>query len=494
MDSLRKIKKRDWYLLGGLTALAALLRFVNLPHPGEIIFDETYFANFAHNYLTNTKFFDAEPPLGKFLIAGGEWLFGHNSFGWRAVPALFGTAVIPLMYLLAKRIFGGTVLPALAGTLALLDGLLLVESRTAVLDGFVVFFNLLTYLLFFCSLQAGTRRRSALWLAATGVSLGLGLSLKWITLAFLGPAVVLLLVLAWAPAKRVQKFFKVRSATALLDAVGARARNLLPWYAYVGLLGVLPVLVYIPIFAAHLPFDSTGQGLIQLHQTIYNYHHTLKAVHPYGSDWYTWPFEIRPVAYYFKTVGGQWQGIVALGNPVIWWSGVAAVAFSAWRFVGKRNLALGFLLLAILAHYGPWSVIGRVLFIYHYLGALPFVMLTLAYVLRESWDWKPQDKSVQLFLWILLLAAAATLGGMLGRSALGALPPAAGYGLGALVAGLPVLWLATTNQLDWRWGRKQAVVFVGLCVLAFVYFYPIWTGVGLDSADYLRHMWLKSWI
>lgn len=488
------MRKRDWYLIGGLTALAAILRFVNLPHPHEIVFDETYFANFAHDYLTHTKFFDAEPPLGKFLIAGGEWLFGFNSFGWRAAPALFGTAVIPLMYLFAKRLFGGTVLPTLAATLALLDGLLLVESRTAVLDGFVVFFNLLTYLLFFCSLQASTRRRSLGWLAATGVSLGLALSLKWITLAFLGPAVALLLVLAWAPAKRVQRFFKVRSATAILNMVGAKAANLQPWYAYVGLLGVVPALVYAPIFSAHLPFDTTGQGFFQLHQTIYNYHHTLKAVHPYGSVWYTWPLETRPVAFYFKAIHGQWQGIVALGNPVIWWSGVAAVGFALWRFAAKRNLAVGFLLFAILAHYGPWSVIGRVLFLYHYLGALPFVMLALAYALRVSWGWRPKDASVQLFLWILLLAAAVALGGMLGRSALGNAPAAAGFSLGGLLTGLPVLWLATTNQLDWRWGRKHVVAFVWLAALAFVYFYPIWTGVGLDSADYLRHMWLKSWI
>jgi dolichyl-phosphate-mannose--protein O-mannosyl transferase len=494
MDSLRKLKKRDWYILGGLTALAAILRFIHLPHPHEIVFDETYFANFAHNYLTHTKFFDAEPPLGKFLIAGGEWLFGYNSFGWRVIPALFGTAIIPLMYLLAKRIFGGVVLPTLAATLAVLDGMLLVESRTAVLDGFVVFFNLLTYLLFFCSLQAKTRKRSIAWLAATGIVLGLGLSLKWITLAFLGPAVILLLVLSWSKYPQVRKFFKVRSAKAMFDTVGAKSRNLLPWYAYVGLLGIVPALVYYPIFAAHLPFDSTGQGFIELHKTIYNYHHNLKAVHPYGSQWYTWPLELRPVAYYFKVVGGQWQGIVALGNPVIWWSGAAAAVFSIWRFIGKRDLALGFLLLAIAAHYGPWTMIGRVLFLYHYLGALPFVMLTLAYVLRDSWNWKPKDKSAQLFIWILLLAAAASIGGMLGRSALGALPAFAGYGLGALLAGIPVLWMAGTNYLDWRWGRKQVVVFMGLCVLAFIYFYPIWTGIGLDTADYLRHMWLKSWI
>ncbi|MSU75901.1 phospholipid carrier-dependent glycosyltransferase [Patescibacteria group bacterium] len=492
---MRKMTQTDWLIVGGLTLLAGILRFVNLPHPKEIIFDETYFANFAHNYLTHTKFFDAEPPLGKFIIAGGEWLFGYNSDGWRSMPALFGTLTVPLFYLFTKKLFGGRLIPLFAGLLALLDGLLFVESRTAVLDGFVVFFNLLTYLLFFMSLQASSRKRSVWWLAATGVSLGLALSLKWITLAFLGPAVGLLLVLAFAKRRRIQKFFKVRSAGALFDAVGATVKNLQHPLTYVALLGVLPLAVYYPIFAAHLPFDSTGQGWLQLHQTIYNYHHTLKATHPYGSAWYTWPFLIRPVAYYFKTVNGQWEGIVALGNPIIWWSGVAAMLYVVWKFVKLRSLALAFIILAFLAHYGPWTAIGRILFVYHYLGGLPFVFIALAVALRDYWHWRPKDTSAQVLVWLLLFAGAVTVGALLGRSALGMLPGLVGYGLGGLLIGAPVAWLVFNDwPKGWRWGRKQVVVFFGICVLAFIYFYPIWTGIGLNTADYLRHMWLRSWI
>lgn len=492
---MRKMTEKDWLIVGGLTLLAGILRFVNLPHPGEIIFDETYFANFAHNYLTHTKFFDAEPPLGKFIIAGGEWLFGFNSDGWRSMPALFGTLTIPLFYLFSKKLFGGRLIPFFAAVLALLDGLLLVESRTAVLDGFVVFFNLLTYLLFFLSLQATTKQRSTLWLVATGASLGLGLSLKWITLAFLGPAVGLLLVLAFAKRKGVQKFFKVRSAGALFSAVGAKAKNLHHPLLYVVAFGLVPLAVYYPIFAAHLPYDTTGQGWLKLHQTIYNYHHTLKATHPYGSDWYSWPFLIRPVAYYFKTVNGQWEGIVALGNPIIWWSGILAMVYVLWKAVKFRSLALLFLILAFLAHFAPWTIIGRVLFVYHYLGGLPFVFIALAVALRDYWHWRPKDTSAQVLVWILLFAGAATVGAMLGRSAIGMLSGIVGYVAGGLLAGLPVIYLALGDQpKGWRWGRRQVSVFLGICVLAFIYFYPIWTGVGLDTADYLRHMWLRSWI
>lgn len=507
MKNLRQLTRRDWYLMGGLTLLALLLRLVNLPHPGEIVFDETYFAKFAQHYLTGTEFFDAEPPLGKFLIAFGEWVFGSDpnahsptgAFGWRVVPALFGTAVIPLMYLLAKRLFGGTVVPFFAGALALLDGFLLVESRTALLDGFVITFNLATYLLFIQSLQAASRKAAYRWLVTTGVVLGLGISLKWITLAFLGPAVALLIVLKWRDSKWIKKLFQLRGRNAgagLLAAIGARKENLFSAARYLAWLVVAPVAIYMAVFSFHVPYDSTHENLAGIHKQIYNYHHNLEATHPYGSKWYTWPLMTRPVALYFESAGGQWQGIVALGNPVIWWAGALAALAAAAEFARRRNVVVGFLLFAVLAHYGPWALIDRVLFIYHYAGALPFVILLLAYWLGRSWEWRPRDPWPQAPLWFLLFLAIGALGGLLGRSAHGFIPVPTGVAitLGILLAVAPVIWLAMTNRLGWRWGRKQAAAFIYLAVLAFIYFYPVWTGLGLEVQDYQRRMWLRSWI
>ncbi|NJN39333.1 MAG: phospholipid carrier-dependent glycosyltransferase, partial [Acaryochloridaceae cyanobacterium CSU_3_4] len=59
---------------GGLlcTWLFALaLRFWGLARFNTLVFDEVYFAKFGHHYLTHTEFFDAHPPLGKYLIALG---------------------------------------------------------------------------------------------------------------------------------------------------------------------------------------------------------------------------------------------------------------------------------------------------------------------------------------------------------------------------------------------------------------------------------------
>lgn len=496
---LRNLTKRDWIFLGLLTAAAAALRFAWLGHPGQIIFDETYFANFAYNYLTGTKFFDAEPPLAKFIIAGGEWLFGSNprtlegSFGWRFMSALFGTAVIPLMYLLVKRLFGGTFMPLVAAFLALLDGLLLVESRTAVIDIFVVFFNLLTYLLFIRSLQAKTHKASFLFLAATGVSLGLGLAVKWITLAFVGPAIVLLLILGLSRRKRVQKIFKLRSRKALFDALGARPQNLHHPLTYLLFLGVVPTVLYLILFALHVPYDTTGQGIWGIHQQIFNYHHNLKATHPYGSAWYTWPLNIRPVAYYFES-GDRYQTIVALGNPLIWWPGAAALVYGLYRFTRSRNILLGLILFAFLAHFLPWAFIPRVLFIYHYMGGLPFMLIALAYTLHRVWRARTEDTLVETLGWVAILGAAGTIGGLLLRSLLGDDNPTLVFALGSLLATGPLAYGALTPVRGLRSNQRLVVAYLVVATLAFIFFLPIWTGMPLDPADYYRHMWLKSWI
>lgn len=489
----RAFTKRDFLLLAGLTVAALLLRFINLSHPAEIVFDETYFANFANNYLTNTKFFDAEPPLAKFLIAGGIELFGFNPFGWRFTTALFGAGVIPLMYVLAKRLFGGTVIPLCAGLLALFDGLLLVESRVAVIDVYVVFFNLLTYILFLAHLQAKTHRRSFIYLALTGVALGLGLSVKWITLAFIGPAIVLLLLLSQAKRKRFQKLFKLRSRKALFQAIGATRTKLHHPLLYLMLLGVIPAALYLAIFSIHVPFDSTGESIWGIHKQIFNYHHNLKATHPYGSDFYTWPLSLRPVAYYFKA-GPQWQTIIALGNPLIWWAGLIAIAGAFWHFFKYRGLAVGLVLFAIIAHYGPWGLIGRVLFIYHYMGALPFVILLIAFFLGRSWIWKPRDASLQLALWVGLLTAGGIMGGLLLRSLLGTKPEVAVFASGAALTMLPMVGFALTEVRKLTWGQKQVIAAMAVFGLAFLYFLPIWTGIGLSPQDYYRRIWLRSWI
>ena len=66
--------------------------------------------------------FIVHPPLGKWLIALGEQLFGYNSFGWRFPSAVAGAVAVVVLTRLARRLTGSTLLGLLAGLLLALDG------------------------------------------------------------------------------------------------------------------------------------------------------------------------------------------------------------------------------------------------------------------------------------------------------------------------------------------------------------------------------------
>ena len=170
---------RLWGWIGPLlvTALAGFLRFYRLSRPDAIIFDETYYAKDAwsilqhgveynwHTFFPNadtqiiaghTNFvfhcsgtacaeYVVQPPVGKLLIAVGEWLYGLNSLGWRVVPALFGTLAVLVMCRVARRMTRSTMLGCLAGLLLSFDGLEFVLSRTGILDIFLMFFVLASF-------------------------------------------------------------------------------------------------------------------------------------------------------------------------------------------------------------------------------------------------------------------------------------------------------------------------------------------------------------
>src|SRR5262245_22980301 len=106
-----------WGWLGPLLVaiFGAVLRFDRLGEPKAIVFDETYYAKDALSLITfgveRTAIKDADkllinqntsiwqqcapdqidkcasyvvhPPLGKWMIGVGEWLFGMTPFGWR---------------------------------------------------------------------------------------------------------------------------------------------------------------------------------------------------------------------------------------------------------------------------------------------------------------------------------------------------------------------------------------------------------------------------
>src|SRR5689334_19691669 len=234
-----------------VTLFGAILRFSQLGRPRAVLFDETYYVPEAYGILRHgveidhvsnvntllargsTKILEGtkgeyvvHPPLGKMLIAVGEWLFGLTPFGWRFAVAVTGSLAILMTARIARRMTRSTLLGCAAGLLLALDGLEFVLSRTAILDLFVMFWVLAAFGLIVIdrdltrarltaaaaagSAEPGGPKLGVRWqIVAAGVCLGCACATKWNGVWYV--AAFGALVVAWDLGARRAAGFEPRS-------------------------------------------------------------------------------------------------------------------------------------------------------------------------------------------------------------------------------------------------------------------------------------------
>ncbi len=119
---------------------------------------------------------------------------------------------------------------------------------------------------------------------------------------------------------------------------------------------------------------------------MYGYHNGLSSAHAASSPWWAWPFDLKPVWFYQDSFAGNTSAaIYDAGSLVIWWFGVAAIAFASIMAYRRKSLALALITVGFAAQWIPWARIDRAAFQYHYYTALPFLILALAYLVAELW-------------------------------------------------------------------------------------------------------------
>lgn len=337
-----------WSLWGAIWGMSLGLRFWGLGRFDEFVFDEVYFAKFAHNYLQNIPFFDGHPPLGKYLIALGIYIAGgFHAWGYRWMNALVGSAIPLLTGLLAYELSRHRWLALVAGYLVATDGLLLVESRYALINVHLMALGLLGQWLVL---------RRQVW---AGAFLGASAAVKWNGLAY------------WFGG--------------LLAAMKLRWR----WVPLVLGLFLLPLATYLLTWWPHLR-QNPERDLLALHRDMLSAHTRIGSgpdVHPYCSAWWSWPLMLRPLSYYYQSHDGWVTHVQAMGNPVLWWLVLAAVLFSLPQ-LRRRDCpwTLQFALGNYLLQWLPWALIRRCVFLYHYLPALVFGCVVLAWGLVTLWQ------------------------------------------------------------------------------------------------------------
>lgn len=123
----------------------------------------------------------------------------------------------------------------------------------------------------------------------------------------------------------------------------------------------------------------------ELQRTMFHHNNALTSSHPYSSQPIQWPFLLRGVSFWTKN--DTREQIYFLGNPLGWWltSSILAVfvgIVAADQLTQRRGVdaldrktrnrlynSTGFFFLAWAAHYVPFFLMGRQLFLHHYLPA-----------------------------------------------------------------------------------------------------------------------------
>ncbi len=426
----------SWFWLGllGLWGLALLLRFWGLERFNTLVFDEIYFAKFGHHYLTHTSFFDAHPPLGKYLIAVGIWLGGFNPWGFRWMNALFGSCIPLIVVGIGYQLTRRYSFALLAGALAVLDGLLLVESRYGLINVYLLTFGLLgQWFVLLCSRQQRGWQHW-LWLTLAGLSFGAAAATKWNSLGFL-----MGIYLCWGLLRLSRWGQKGSTKEVPLDSL--RRLSIFKLFVFIPLVGALLYrLIWVPHLLQNPEFD-----FIQVHQQMFGYHQRVgngPNIHPYCSNWLSWPLMLRPVSYFYQRAASLSEpmpmlgpplpankanyiySVYAMGNPLLWWSTTIAIALvlglcvwqgELWlrRLRNAESPALGlyiqdqpvlvYIATSYIANLLPWLSISRCAFLYHYMPAYLFASLALAWMI-ESWL-KSQWLSLRIVAVIIISAS-----------------------------------------------------------------------------------------
>lgn len=421
-----------------------------------------------------------------------DW--AYEPFGYRLPGALAGIFSVIFMYLLARTLFKSEVAGLASAFLLSIDGLVLAQSRIATPDTFVLSFVL-------GSMYFMAKRK---WLLA-GLFLGAAASTKWNGAFVLLPIVLFFAAQVYDMWRNTERDPRLREAERVL-AVGLLAivvgvllfgvtgvlsgglsklvvlAGVVPMAlgAFVIVGGLIAILtekslrssprgrVYVvsalsfPLFfilvpglvylGSYSPMFIEGYGLNHLwdlNKAAYEFHSSLKAPHPYQSEWWSWPIDERPVYFYLGT--GQ-EKIYNLGNPLIFWMTIPALFFTLWqglrlvrvrveqgsniRFFGGITQESLVPLFVVVTYLGFWMALvtqGRALFLYHYQQAFAIAVLALGYTTMKLWN-HPHP-----------------------------------------------------------WSKNIVLGFLTVSFVTFVYFYPHWTGLDVPSWLDDSYYWFPSW-
>ena len=338
-------------------------------------FDEIYHARTAFENLEGVYPYEiSHPPLGKLIIAIGISLFGMTPFGWRFSGALIGVLMLPVMYMLLKRMFASTRICACATAIFAFDFMHFAQTRIATIDSYAVFFILLMYLFMYMYITEGRWRD----LALSGLFFGIGAACKW-TCFYAGAGLAVIWLIHWIRNFELKAFLKNCAFCVVFFIIVPAMIYYVSYFPYGRASGM---------HGLGMLFTSDYAGMVLDNQKfMFSYHSGVHSEHPYSSRWWQWVIDERPILYYLKYFDdGTRSSFGAFLNPVLCWGGLAAMIVCAVLAVKRRDKVSLFIVIGYLAQLLPWVFITRTTFEYHYFPSSVFLVLAIARVFRLMKD------------------------------------------------------------------------------------------------------------
>jgi dolichyl-phosphate-mannose--protein O-mannosyl transferase len=288
-------------------------------------------------------------------------------------------------------------------------------------------------------------RSSKLWLVLFTVALGCLVSSKWYGVMGFGVSFTVLILVA------LQLIFIKRRPLLWGNPRGFRLDAALVTIVFISM--SVYALVWVPDLLRQSPDPNeihNVNDVVYRQYTMFMYHDTLKATHPYSSKWWEWPLDYVPIAYFYQDHRKDQSNpngcciyeITSMPNPALLWFGLLCVPWVgvlAWR---ERNKGYALIVLTYLLQWLPWMKSPRITFAYHFYVDIPLICLCNAIVLQRIWHWGERQ-----------------------------------------------------NENAMKWAARGAVgVTVGIVAAAFVYFYPILAAQPITWNAWHARMWFPTWI
>ena len=374
-------------LTAAMTAAFALLCLIRLTVPSSTYFDELHYVPAAKALLEGGAYINREHPLlGKHFIALGMAIFGDNAFGWRVMSLIAGSVAL---FAMLRTMWFATLSRFAVGTFGFLLAtgfLLLIHSRLAMLDIFMMAAVGIAAWQFAGALREHeTARRRLLY---TGIALGAAMGAKWnsVPLAML-PGITFFVISVAERFMPPAGFFERFKNLVLASRAGPIPGISLVQAALY--LGIVPLAVYAATFLPALIFTDSplaANGLIGLHEEMLELQGQVLQPHPYQSIWWEWLFNLRGIWYLYEVTDGAQRGVLLIGNPLSMLLGLPALIWCAVSGYQERNPAKIGIALGFAVSFGLWLVAGKsVQFYYHYLLPSTFLLAALALACEALW-------------------------------------------------------------------------------------------------------------